>query len=58
VAENVPPGSYGLSASISEAPSDGGRPKLRASARVPVTVSADPPTGTLDLGEIMLQPVK
>jgi len=57
VADNVPPGGYELIASASEMPATrGDEPKLRASARVPVTVPADPPTGTLDLGEIVLQP--
>jgi hypothetical protein len=55
-AECVPPGDYTLMATIAEVPTAAGRLKPRASARVPVTVPADPPTGALDLGEIMLQP--
>jgi RNA polymerase sigma factor (sigma-70 family) len=58
VADNVPPGSFNLVATIAEFPSAGGPPKPLAQARVPVTVPADPPSGTLDLGEIVLKPVQ
>jgi RNA polymerase sigma factor (sigma-70 family) len=56
VADSVPPGNYTLTATVSEMPTTPGRLTPRANARVPVTVPADPPTGTLDLGEIELQP--
>jgi len=58
VADNVPPGSYNLAATISELPSEVGRAKPRARVRVPVTIPADPPSGTLDLGTILVPMVE
>ncbi len=52
--EDVPAGSYVLSGDMSTAPI-GGKAKRLAHVEVPFTVPADPPTGTLDLGEIMLK---
>ena len=56
-AEDVPAGSYVLSVNVSEAPTDG-KAKRLALGEVPFTVPADPPSGTLDLGEIVLKPAQ
>jgi hypothetical protein len=40
---------------VAEMSGDAGLPKLRATAQASLTVPADPPTGTLDLGEITLK---
>ena len=55
-AENVPPGSYLLTAmafSFSENGSSGSSSAL--SGQATLTVPADPPTGTLDAGEVLLR---
>ena len=58
VADDVPPGSYTITVSlVQQWPVEAVEPKTLAKAEVPLTVSADPPTGRLDLGEILLQPV-
>jgi len=57
-AADVPPGEYVLSVNLVEKLTDGGERKIRASARVPVTVPTDPPAGVLDLGEIALNPAE
>jgi len=56
VADNVPPGNYELGVDISMEPAAGGAGQ-RLQARTPVftTVPTNPPNGTLDLGEIVLQ---
>jgi hypothetical protein len=51
VAEDLFAGSYEVRVLILDASG-----KLRAQAQVSMTVPADPPSGTLDLGEIVLQP--
>ncbi len=58
VADDVLPGSYTMTVSlVQQKPADTVGPKTLATAEVPLTVPADPPTGKLDLGEILLQPV-
>jgi RNA polymerase sigma factor (sigma-70 family) len=58
VADDVLPSSYTMTVSIfRQVPAEAGQPKTLATAEVPLTVPADPPTGKLDLGEILLQPV-
>jgi len=58
VADDVLAGSYKLTVSIvQQMAAEAGEPKMLANAEVPVTVPADPRTGKLDLGEILLQPV-
>jgi hypothetical protein len=54
-AENVPPGEYITTIVANEPSTNGGIPKIVARIELPVTVPADPPTGTLDLGELTLQ---
>jgi protocatechuate 3,4-dioxygenase beta subunit len=57
-ADDVLPGSYTMTVSIfRQMPAEAGGPKTLANAEVLLTVPADPPTGTLDLGEIPLQPI-
>ena len=57
VADDVLPGSYTMTVSmIQQMPAEAGESKTLAKAEVPLTVPADPPTGKLDLGEILLQP--
>jgi hypothetical protein len=53
-AENVPPGEYVATVVANEA-STNGIPKIGARIELLVTVPADPPSGTLDLGELTLQ---
>jgi hypothetical protein len=53
-AENVPPGEYVATVVANEA-STNGIPRIVARIELPVTVPADPPSGTLDLGELTLQ---
>ncbi len=57
-AESVPAGDYVLNVSVSEAPTNGGQWNLRAQAHIPVTVPAEPASGTLDLGELPLEALK
>lgn len=57
VADDVLPGSYTMTVTmIQQMPAEAGETKMLAKAEVPLTVPADPPTGKLDLGEILLQP--
>lgn len=58
LAEDVPAGSFVLSVSVIQLPEKAGQTKLWAQAEVPVSVPADPPSGTLDLGEIVLKPAQ
>jgi hypothetical protein len=58
VAEDVSAGSYTMKVLVSDAPTSEGPGKTRARTEVPFSVPADPPSGTLDLGEIVLQPAK
>ena len=51
----MPPGEYVLSVKLVEKLTEGGERKIRASARVPVTVPTEPPAGVLDVGEIALK---
>jgi protocatechuate 3,4-dioxygenase beta subunit len=58
VADDVLPGSYTMTViMVQQMATEAGEPKTLAKAEVPLTVPADPPTGELDLGEILLQPV-
>ena len=58
VAEDVPAGDdYTMIVNVFGPSTTNGIVKPLASARVPVTVPADPPAGTLDLGEIALKQV-
>ncbi len=56
VADNVPAGNYSVRAEANEPPDpgSGALPKRHASARVPLVIPIDPPTATLDLGEIVM----
>ena len=54
--ENVAPGEYTLNVFVVGSGTAGGRPN-KARAQVPVTVPAGPIGGTLDIGEIELQPL-
>jgi hypothetical protein len=56
VAEDVPAGNYRVRV-LSGAVMDG-RPRLKQNAEALFSVPADPSSGTLDLGEIVLQPAK
>jgi len=55
--EDVAPGEYPLDVNVTEWSSGGGPGpnSVRAHAGTTVTVPAEPPSGTLDLGEIVLQ---
>jgi hypothetical protein len=57
-ADDVLPGSYTMTVSVVQQMSaETGETRTLAKAAVPLIVPADPPTGKMDLGEIMLQPV-
>jgi RNA polymerase sigma factor (sigma-70 family) len=59
VFENVPAGDYMLIAAALEVP-DSTKPaqqRLKAYAQIPVTVPADPPSGTLEVPEVVLKPM-
>jgi RNA polymerase sigma factor (sigma-70 family) len=58
VAEGVAAGDYTLQASVLDSAPTGGVFKVRLQAKVSFTVPSDPPGGTLDLGEIILQRVQ
>ncbi len=53
--DDVPAGNYDVNAGVYERSGDARLPKLLAAAQASLTVPADPPTGTLDLGEITLK---
>jgi hypothetical protein len=55
VAEDLAPGSYLLKVSVAGPPGSNGLGKTLLCAEVPFTVPAAPSSGTLDLGEIVLQ---
>jgi RNA polymerase sigma factor (sigma-70 family) len=57
VAEDLIAGSYLVKVHIGGPPGSDGRLKTLLEAEAPFTVPAEPPSGTLDLGEIVLQPV-
>jgi hypothetical protein len=48
-------GSYVVKVSVAGAPGSDGTAKTLLRAQVPFTVPAEPSSGTLDLGEIVLQ---
>ena len=54
-AEDVAPGSYLMKVSVAGPPESDGLSKTMLRAEVPFTVPAQPSSGTLDLGEIVLQ---
>lgn len=56
VADDVPAGSYTVKVSAFQPSTNGGPSLIQFQAEVPFTVPADPITGTLDIGEIVLQP--
>lgn len=56
VAEDVPAGNYVLFVGAVEPGETAGQFKQGARAEVPVVVPADPPSGVLDLGEILMVP--
>jgi len=53
-AEQLPPGDYILLISAMEEPNPSQSSKARTAAQSSFTVPADPPSGTVDLGEISL----
>jgi uncharacterized GH25 family protein len=55
VAEDLAPGSYLVKVSVAGPPGSNGLAKTLLRAEVPFTVPAAPSSGTLDLGEIVLQ---
>lgn len=54
-AEDLAPGSYLLKVSVAGPPGNDGLAKTLLRAEVPFTVPTEPSSGTLDLGEIVLQ---
>lgn len=56
VAEDMPAGTYVLYVNAIEPTGTAGQFKQRARAEVPVMVPADPPSGVLDLGEVLMVP--
>ncbi len=56
-AEDVPAGSYVLVANVLEGNSADAPVKMAAEAGTQVTVPAEPPSGTLDVGEVPLKPM-
>ena len=57
VAEDLTAGSYLLKVGIGGSPGSDGQRKTLLQAEAPFTVPAEPSSGTLDLGDIVLQPV-
>jgi RNA polymerase sigma factor (sigma-70 family) len=55
IASEVLPGDYNLTVNVLDLPPTGGQGSNRAHAFAAVAVPTDPPSGTLDLGEITLQ---
>jgi RNA polymerase sigma factor (sigma-70 family) len=53
--EDVPPGEYTFSAVVVEPPATTRPMPVHARAEAQVTVPSDPPSGTLDLGEVLLR---
>jgi hypothetical protein len=58
VAEDVLAGSYTLTATVTEPQTGGGPQRRLLRTQVAVAVPVDPTNGTLDLGEIVLQPAQ
>ena len=58
VAQDVLAGGFRGMVDVFELPTNGGQPKALLHGEVSFAVPSDPPTGTLDLGEIVLQPVQ
>lgn len=56
VAEDVPAGSYTVKVSAFQQLTNGGPSLIQFQAEVPFIVPADPLSGPLDIGEIVLQP--
>ena len=54
--EDVPAGEYRFSAAVFETPGMAGPMTMHARAEASVTVPSDPPSGTVDLGEVVLKP--
>jgi hypothetical protein len=52
----LPAGSYLVKVAVIEQGSGSGQTTPTAQAEIPLTVPAEPATGTLDLGEIALKP--
>jgi RNA polymerase sigma factor (sigma-70 family) len=55
-ADSLPAGSYLVKVAVIEQGSGSGQTTPSAQAEIPLTVPAEPATGTLDLGEIALKP--
>ena len=54
-AEDVPPGEYMFSATVVALAATPGPATIHARAAVSVNVPSDPPSGTVDLGEVLLK---
>jgi hypothetical protein len=58
VAEDLPAGDYTLEASVLDSAPTSEVSKAHLQAKMTFTVPGNPPSGTLDLGDIMLQPLQ